>query len=296
MPASDWPQCSCRRSRATPPAAARCWWAERCSSPCCSCRATASGPTGRRSRTSCWPAPTCADLIAGKARSIAIVAAPLAVIGPLLAATITGEWRFFVAGLGVGVGALLAGTGAAIVQSALVPIAIPEIGQSVRRAASRARASSRRCCCASCSAPGAGDAAGGARADLGDRHRQHRARHGATAALTVAVGWVVMRVGDHDRHDVASAATSRSSCSSVTAVTMTRTASARSPMYGDAVGVDRVAVCIVAVVVVVGCGALGRDLATARRARSVTRRPRPSGSVGCRPDADDRARGRRSTR
>jgi ABC-2 type transport system permease protein len=66
------------------------------------------------------------DLIAGKARSIAIVASPLAVIGPVLAATITGEWRFFVAGLGVGAGALLAGTGAAVVQSALVPIAIPD--------------------------------------------------------------------------------------------------------------------------------------------------------------------------
>ena len=66
------------------------------------------------------------DLIAGKARSIAIVAAPLALIGPVVAASITGEWRFFVAGLGVGVGALLAGTGAAVVQSALVPIAIPE--------------------------------------------------------------------------------------------------------------------------------------------------------------------------
>src|SRR5262245_3907331 len=66
------------------------------------------------------------DLIAGKARSIALVASPLAVIGPVLAATITGEWQFFIAGLGVGAGALLAGTGAAIVQSALVPIAIPE--------------------------------------------------------------------------------------------------------------------------------------------------------------------------
>jgi hypothetical protein len=66
------------------------------------------------------------DLIAGKARSIAIVASPLAVIGPVLAATITGEWRFFIAGLGVGIGALMAGTGAAVVQSALVPIAIPE--------------------------------------------------------------------------------------------------------------------------------------------------------------------------
>ena len=67
-----------------------------------------------------------AELVAGKARSIAIVASPLAILGPLLAATISGEWRFFVAGLGVGVGALFAGTGAAVVQSALVPIAIPE--------------------------------------------------------------------------------------------------------------------------------------------------------------------------
>jgi ABC-2 type transport system permease protein len=66
------------------------------------------------------------DLIAGKGRSIAIVASPLAVIGPLLAATLTGEWRFFVAGLGVGAGALLAGTGAAVIQSALVPIAVPD--------------------------------------------------------------------------------------------------------------------------------------------------------------------------
>jgi ABC-2 type transport system permease protein len=67
-----------------------------------------------------------ADLVMGKARSIAIVAAPLAIIGPLLAAALTGEWRYFVAGLGVGFGALFAGTGAAIVQSALVPIAVPE--------------------------------------------------------------------------------------------------------------------------------------------------------------------------
>jgi hypothetical protein len=62
----------------------------------------------------------------GKARSIAIVAAPLAVVGPLLAAVITDEWRYLVAGFGVGVGGLLAGSGAAVVQSALVPIAVPE--------------------------------------------------------------------------------------------------------------------------------------------------------------------------
>jgi hypothetical protein len=67
-----------------------------------------------------------ATLAAGKARSIVIVAAPLAVLGPFLAALITGEWRYLIAGFGVGAGGLMAGTGAAIVQSTLVPIAIPE--------------------------------------------------------------------------------------------------------------------------------------------------------------------------
>ena len=66
------------------------------------------------------------DLVRGKARSIAIVASPLAILGPLLAASLTGEWRYLAAGFGVGIGGLLAGAGAAIVQSALVPIAIPE--------------------------------------------------------------------------------------------------------------------------------------------------------------------------
>jgi hypothetical protein len=65
-------------------------------------------------------------LVVAKARSIVIVAAPLAVVGPLIAAGVTGEWRFLPAGFGVGAGALLAGTGAALVQSAMVPIAIPE--------------------------------------------------------------------------------------------------------------------------------------------------------------------------
>ena len=66
------------------------------------------------------------DLVVAKARAIAIVASPLAIVGPVIAAAVTDEWRFFPAGVGVGVGALLAGTGAALVQSALVPIAIPE--------------------------------------------------------------------------------------------------------------------------------------------------------------------------
>ena len=38
----------------------------------------------------------------------------------------TGEWRFLPAGILVGAGSLLAGTGGAIVQSTVVPIAIPE--------------------------------------------------------------------------------------------------------------------------------------------------------------------------
>ncbi len=66
------------------------------------------------------------SLVRGKARGIVIVAAPLAVLGPLLAAAITDEWRYLLAGFGVGIGGLLAGSGAAVVQSALVPIAIPD--------------------------------------------------------------------------------------------------------------------------------------------------------------------------
>ena len=65
-------------------------------------------------------------LARGKARSIAIVAAPLVVIGPLLAAAITQEWEYLPAGVMVGVGGLLAGAGGAIVQSTVVPVAIPE--------------------------------------------------------------------------------------------------------------------------------------------------------------------------
>lgn len=65
-------------------------------------------------------------LVEAKARSVLIVAAPLAVIGPLVAASVTGEWAFLIAGVLVGAAGLLAGTGGAIVQSTLVPIAIPE--------------------------------------------------------------------------------------------------------------------------------------------------------------------------
>jgi len=67
-----------------------------------------------------------AVLVRGKARSVAIVASPIAFIGPVIAAALTDEWRYFLAGLLVGIGGLFGGTGGAIVQSALVPIAIPE--------------------------------------------------------------------------------------------------------------------------------------------------------------------------
>ncbi len=67
-----------------------------------------------------------AAIVRGKARSIAIVASPLALLGPFAAAAVTDEWRYLIAGIGVGIGGLLAGTGAAVVQSAMVPIAIPD--------------------------------------------------------------------------------------------------------------------------------------------------------------------------
>ena len=38
------------------------------------------------------------------------VASPLAVVGPVRPAAITGEWRYLVAGFGVGIGALMART------------------------------------------------------------------------------------------------------------------------------------------------------------------------------------------
>ncbi len=67
-----------------------------------------------------------AVLVRGKARSVIVVAAPLAVLGPLVAASLSGEWQYLPAGLLVGAGGLLGGTGGAMVQSTLVPIAIPE--------------------------------------------------------------------------------------------------------------------------------------------------------------------------
>lgn len=65
-------------------------------------------------------------IIAGKVRAVLVVASPLVIIGPLIGAAATGEWEYLPAGFAVGVGGLFAGAGGAIVQSVLVPIAIPE--------------------------------------------------------------------------------------------------------------------------------------------------------------------------
>jgi ABC-2 type transport system permease protein len=76
-----------------------------------------------------WEILTGADgdvLARGTARSIMVVAAPLAVLGPIVAAAVTGAWSYLPAGLLVGVGGLLAGTGGAMVQSTIVPVAVPE--------------------------------------------------------------------------------------------------------------------------------------------------------------------------
>jgi hypothetical protein len=65
-------------------------------------------------------------LVRAKARSVVVSAAPVAIVGPLIAAAITTEWNYLPAGVIVGVGGLFAGAGAAMVQSSFVPIAIPE--------------------------------------------------------------------------------------------------------------------------------------------------------------------------
>ncbi|MFK7919746.1 MAG: hypothetical protein AB8G14_16845 [Ilumatobacter sp.] len=65
-------------------------------------------------------------IVAAKVRSVLVVASPLALIGPLIAAGVTGEWAYLPAGVSVGIAGLLAGAGGAITQSAYVPIAVPE--------------------------------------------------------------------------------------------------------------------------------------------------------------------------
>jgi ABC-2 type transport system permease protein len=65
-------------------------------------------------------------LVAAKARAVTISAGPLALVGPLIATAITGEWRYLPAGVAIGVGGLFAGAGAAMVQSSFVPIAVPD--------------------------------------------------------------------------------------------------------------------------------------------------------------------------
>lgn len=65
-------------------------------------------------------------LVHGKARSVIVSASPIAIVGPLIAAAITREWYYLPAGFVVGVGGLFGGAGAAMVQSSIVPIAIPD--------------------------------------------------------------------------------------------------------------------------------------------------------------------------
>ena len=65
-------------------------------------------------------------LVAAKARAVTVAAAPVAVVGPLIAAAFTDQWQFLPAGIALGVGGLFAGAGAAMVQSTFVPIAIPD--------------------------------------------------------------------------------------------------------------------------------------------------------------------------
>ena len=65
-------------------------------------------------------------VVRAKVRSVVVVASPLAVIGPLVAAGVTGEWWYLPAAIALGIAGLLAGAGGAIVQSTIVPIAVPE--------------------------------------------------------------------------------------------------------------------------------------------------------------------------
>jgi len=65
-------------------------------------------------------------IVRSKVRSVIIVASPLAAVGPMIAAGVTGEWQYLPAGIAVGIAGLLAGAGGAIVQSTIVPIAVPE--------------------------------------------------------------------------------------------------------------------------------------------------------------------------
>ena len=93
---------------------------------CCSCPATASAATARRSPTSCCRVParerSCVAR-RGASRSSPPRSPSSARSSPLRSPASGG---ISLAGFGVGVGGLLAGTGAAVVQSTMVPIAIPE--------------------------------------------------------------------------------------------------------------------------------------------------------------------------
>ena len=65
-------------------------------------------------------------IVRGKARSVMICAAPVAIVGPVAAAAITAEWAYLPAAFLIAAGGLFAGAGAAMVQSIHAPIAIPE--------------------------------------------------------------------------------------------------------------------------------------------------------------------------
>ena len=121
---SVWPPSSCPPCSATRSAVARCSSAARSSSPCCSCQATASVPTVRRSPTSSSPAPA-RDLARGKARHRHRGRAPRR-DRPVAGGRDHAGMAVPPGRVMVGVGALLAGSGGAIVQSTLVPVAIPE--------------------------------------------------------------------------------------------------------------------------------------------------------------------------
>jgi hypothetical protein len=66
-----------------------------------------------------------ADIAAAKARATIVLGAPMLLV-PLLPAALTAGWHLLPAGLLVAAGALLAGAGGAVAQSAYAPIALPD--------------------------------------------------------------------------------------------------------------------------------------------------------------------------
>ncbi len=244
-----------------------------------------------RSRTSCSPAPSSDRPGAGKARSIAIVASPLAVIGPRAGgrrsrASGATSWP----GSASVSGRCSAGTGAAIVQSALVPIAVPDSDNPFASGESGKGMLAALLLCVVLGALALATLPGGAGADLGDRHAAAPRWSPSTALLTVPSGGSSCRsgsgsprarLGGHEPEFVIA----------VTPVTLSDRDARAS--YGNARwDVIRSSSCIVVVAVVAGrCGRRSRK-AGARRRRAERRTRQP----GHRPDADDRPRRWRSIR